>query len=152
MAAEIRLQVSAANPFRMRLKHMATFEHKLANPVEYFNQPVTRVFVLEPRAKHRTRSGEPQMDVYDSKTGSTYLVDNDEAIAKYIDEILSLNGSSPADGGGRALFSLLSLEDGIAVRDALFGFFAQAKLRLFSGRSTASSSTSGASQSTPPTN
>ena len=117
-------------------KLTATFEHKLSEPVEHFNELIGRIFLMEPRARHLGRYGEPQMAVYTPKTGSSYDIDNEETIGKYLDDLLSLDGREPVDGGGRALFALLSLEDGIVIREALFGFFAKARLRIISARST----------------
>jgi hypothetical protein len=119
---------------------MPAFEHVLAEPIEHFNRKIERVFLLEPRAKHLAKFGEPQMSVFNGKTGSSYDVDNDDAVAKYLDELLSTDGRAPADGGGKTLFAQLSLADGIAVRDALFGFFVAAKMKIISARSTSSSS------------
>ena len=116
---------------------MAALEHKLSDPVELFGKPVEKVYLLEPRARHLSRFGEPQQSVYNAKTGTGYSVDNDESISKYIDDLLSIDGVNPVDGGGRTLYAQLSLEDGIAVRDALLDFFVKVKLRLISARSTA---------------
>ena len=114
---------------------MAAAERKLAEPVQHFGEEVTRVFLLEPRASHLARHGEPQWPVFNRKTGSEYDVNDDDKIARYIDDLLSVDGKTP-DGSGRALYSQLCLADGIAIRDELFGFFVKAKLSLFSSRST----------------
>lgn len=111
---------------------MAAFEHKLVEPVEHFSKSVERVFLLEPRALHMARHGEPTQPVYSSKTGASYDVPNEAAIADYIDDLLSVDGRNPVDAGGLALFKLLTLQDGIALRDALLGFFVKARLSLFS--------------------
>ena len=116
---------------------MAAYEHRLAEPVTYMERPVATVFLMEPRAKQLARFGEPTQSVYSAKTGASYDVNNDDVIAQYLDALLSLDGTAPVDGGGRALFAHLSLQDGIAIRDALLGFFVKAKLSLFSARSTA---------------
>jgi hypothetical protein len=114
----------------------SAIEHKLAEPIEYFSEPIVRVFLLEPRAKHLARFGEPFMPVYSGASGSNYDVVDTDAVNKYVDELLSLDGRKPADGGGRALFAHLSLSDGIAIRDGLLGFFVKAKLSLISKPST----------------
>lgn len=115
---------------------MSAFSHKLGEPVEYLGRPRDRVYLLEPRARHLGRLGEPQQSIYNAKTGSAYAVDNDETIGKYLDELLSLDGEQPVDGGGRTLYAVLALEDGIALREALFDFFGRARLKLISARST----------------
>ena len=115
---------------------MAAYERKLSDPVELFGKPVPRVYLLEPRARHLSRYGEPRMSAYNGKTGTGFSVDNDEAIAKYLDDLLSLDGRNEVEGGGRALYGLLALEDGIALRDALIDFFDKAKLKLISEPST----------------
>lgn len=115
---------------------MPAFSRELSEPISFFGNTVSRVYLREPRAHHLSRYGEPTQSVYNAKTGSGYSVDNDEAISKYFEDLLSLDGEHPADGGGRALYSHLALEDGIALRDALLDFFARARLKLISGRST----------------
>lgn len=111
---------------------MSAYEHQLSDPVEHFGKPVSRVFLLEPRASHLARHGEPTQPVYSSKTGAGYEVQNDDTISKYLDDLLSLDGRNPVDAGGLALFKLLALQDGIALRDALLGFFVKARASLFS--------------------
>ena len=111
---------------------MAATEIKLSEPVEHFGKPIDRVFLLEPRAGHLARYGEPTQPVYSGKTGSGYDIVNDEAVGKYLDDLISVDGRLPADGGGLAVFKQLALVDGIALRDALLGFFVKAKLSLFS--------------------
>jgi hypothetical protein len=106
----------------------------LAEPVEWFDKRVSSVTVREPKASHLMRFGEPQITVF--AQGGAAQVFRDDAVSSYLDALLSLNGSDPVDGGGSAFFSKLSLQDGIAVRDALHDFFIEARLANVSKKPT----------------
>jgi hypothetical protein len=107
----------------------------LSSPIELFGKPIERVFLREPRASHLQRFGEPRFPVFQSD-GTRYMVDRDDAIARYLDELLSLDGDKSIDVGGGAVLAQLSLGDGIALREALFDFFSQAREALSSRRTT----------------
>jgi hypothetical protein len=110
---------------------MSAKEIVLSNSIEWFGRPVDRVFLREPRASHLQRFGEPRTAVFHPEAGTRYLVDRDDAISRYFDELLSLDGMAPIDGGG-AFLTRLSLYDGLALREALFNFFSQAREALSS--------------------
>lgn len=107
---------------------MRAKEIKLEHPVELFKKNIVRVFLREPRAIHLQRFGEPRMAVHQGDTAASYWVDRDDAIGKYLDELLSLDGENDIDVGGAVLLPQLSLTDGIALREALFDFFHQARV------------------------
>jgi hypothetical protein len=105
---------------------MLAKEVVLSKSIEWFGRPVQRVFLCEPRASHLQRFGEPRTAVFHPEAGTRYLVDRDDAITRYFDELLSLDGKATIDGGASFL-NVLSLRDGIALREALFDFFYQAR-------------------------
>jgi hypothetical protein len=108
-------------------------EIALSKPVEnFFGKRVGRVFLREPRASHLQRFGEPRTAVFHPEAGTRYLVDRDDAIGRYLDELLSLDGHESIDVGGASLLTHLTLSDGIALREALFDFFSQAREALSS--------------------
>jgi hypothetical protein len=111
---------------------------ELSAPVTFFGKQVSTVFMREPRAGHVMRLGEPRFPV--GQSGAVYMAERDDVIAQYVDELLSIDGKTPVDVGGGALVQMLSLDDGIAVRDALFGFFSDARARTLSKRPTSSPS------------
>jgi hypothetical protein len=55
-------------------------------------------------------------------------------IGRYLDELMSLDGETPMDGGGLAFLTHIGLADGIALREALFDCFYQARVELSSRR------------------
>jgi hypothetical protein len=121
---------------------------KLTAPVDWFGRNIDRVILREPRAGHLQRFGEPRLTVHHTDgSGTVYFADRDDVIERYLDQLLSLDGASPVDGGGGALLTKLSLEDGIALRDALFDFFQNARRRIAAKRVTSSSLTSESSRS-----
>jgi len=99
----------------------------LASSVEWFGQPVSAVYLRPPRSSHLFRFGDPRFLVMQDG-GASYWCDRDDVIARYIEELLSLDGEKTVDGGAGAFVGLLSLQDGIALRDALFDFFTDARL------------------------
>lgn len=110
----------------------------LSEPTEWIQKRIDRVILREPRAGQLQRLGEPRMAVFQSDgTGTRYLVDRDDVIMKYFDELLTTDGEKPPDVGGSVLFGALSLDDGIALRDALFDFFTAARVRIASKQVTA---------------
>jgi hypothetical protein len=120
---------------------MASQRIPLTEPVEWFGQRVTALFLRAPGAGHLTRLGEPRMLVAHPQTGARYFVDRDDVIPVYFDELLSIDGTNPVDGGAAGLLTKVNLEDGIALRDALFDFFSDAREALFKRKQTSSSST-----------
>ena len=108
---------------------MSAVEIKLFEPVEWFGHLIDMVYLRKPTGNHLQRHGEPRLWV-SLAAGGAYAVDQPAAIDGYLADLLSLDGERPIDGGGRAFYSKLALEDAQAVRDALFDFFTQARLRI----------------------
>jgi hypothetical protein len=118
---------------------MLTQEIHLSASVQWFSKPVKRVFLREPRASHLQRFGEPRMSVFQTDgTGTRYWVERDDVIGRYLDELMSLDGETTMDGGGLAFLTHIGLANGIALREALFDFFYQARVELSSRRTTSS--------------
>lgn len=110
---------------------MSAKEIVLSNSIEWFGRSVARVFLREPCARHLRSFGEPRTAVFHPEAGTRYLVDRDDAISRYFDELLSLDGKGTIDGGA-SIMERMSLRDGIALREALFEFFFQAREALSS--------------------
>jgi len=109
---------------------------QLTEPVQHFGKTVTGVYLREPKAGHVMRLGEPRFPV--GQNGAVYMAERDDVVAQYVEELLSIDGKSPVDGGGGALVQMFSLDDAIAIRDALFGFFSDARGRVSSRKPTPS--------------
>ena len=110
---------------------MSAKEIVLSNSIEWFGRSVDRVFLREPCARHLQSFGEPRTAVFHPEAGTRYLVDRDDAISRYFDDLLSLDGKGTIDGGA-SIMERMSLRDGIALREALFEFFFQAREALSS--------------------
>lgn len=117
---------------------MATI--KLQAPVEWFGQTVSEVTLREPKASHLFRHGEPRFPVHQGD-GAFYWCVRDDAVSRYIEDLLSIDGKGSVDGGTGAFIAKLALADGIALSDALFGFFTVARLTQSGTKPTSSSST-----------
>jgi hypothetical protein len=114
---------------------MPTVKVKLSKPIELFGRTVGTVELREPLGGSYLSLGEPRTLVFNA-SGSGYWVENVEVIRAYIDRLIE------HESGGESVFGLLSLEDAMAVKDAMLGFFAGAAERLAARKSTASSSAS----------
>jgi hypothetical protein len=107
---------------------MSAKEIKLSSPVELFGKPISRVSLKEPRGNHLLRFGEPRLAVF-SNEGANYWADRDDAISQYLDNLLSIDGENPIDGGGVTFVYRLGLADAVAIKEALFSFFFRRNLR-----------------------
>jgi hypothetical protein len=115
---------------------MPSHKIKLITPVALPGQkPIAEVELKEPSAALYVRLGEPRTPVFGS-SGSMYFIENAEVIGKYLDALLV------HEHGGEVLLALLSLDDGVAVKNRLLSFFDRAVTRLSSGAQIASSSAS----------
>jgi hypothetical protein len=108
---------------------MSTRIDLLTPDFKWFDKPVATLYLRPPTASHLARFGELEIAVRLADGGS-YSINQEQAIGQYIGALLSLDGENPVDGGGAALYSQLSLEDGLQVRAALFGFFTKAYERI----------------------
>jgi hypothetical protein len=114
---------------------MPNISVKLSKPVEVFGKCVGAVELKEPTGGLYVKLGEPRILVFNA-SGSGYWVENAETIGSYLDHLLI------HDTGGEVLMSLLNLEDAMAVKEALFSFFADAASRVAARKSMPSSSAS----------
>lgn len=115
---------------------MAGHAIELTAPVEWFEKSIARVYLREPKARHLFKYGEPRFPVMQND-GASYFVERDDVVSRYIEDLLSLDGDAPVDGGASAFMGQLSLQDGIALRDALFVFFTDARAATFRKKPTA---------------
>jgi hypothetical protein len=91
---------------------------KLKAPVTWFDKVVTEIELKEPSAWDLFELGD--LTTYSRDlNGFTYVVSNDATIVKYLDKCLKVEN-------GSAILAILPLEDGIAIRETLMGFFAAA--------------------------
>ncbi len=116
---------------------MPNVKIKLTKPVQMFNKPIAEIELKEPNGSQFIMWGEPRSLVFNA-SGSGYWVENNEVIDKYLDMLLDY------ELGGKTILGMLSLEDAMAVKEALLGFFVAAAERLAARKSTASSSASAA--------
>jgi len=89
---------------------------KLTKPIEWFGRKLAEIELREPTGAEYVRLGDPRVLVY-SQTGAGYFVEQNEVIEQYLDVCIAL------DGGGAAVMSQLSLQDAMAVKMELLGFF-----------------------------
>jgi len=107
---------------------------KLARPVLWHDQQVREVVVKEPTGALLMKHGNA-VTWSQSAGGNTLSVEDPEVIRAYVEGCV-------AHEGGAALFALLSLEDAMAIRDTVIGFFTAARFAAWSRSSTSSSSNS----------
>jgi hypothetical protein len=107
----------------------------LSKPVEIFGKRVSAVELKEPNAGLYVKLGDPRTLVFNA-SGSGYWVENAETIRAYLDQLIV------HDAGGDTVMALITLEDGMAVKAALFDFFTGAAGRLAARKLTSSSSAS----------
>jgi hypothetical protein len=107
----------------------------LSKPVQIFGKTAGSIELKEPNGGQFVKLGEPRILVF-NQSGSGYWIENADAIRAYL-ELLIVH-----EAGGEAIMLLLGLEDAMAVKEALFGFFTSAAERLSAKRSTPSSSSS----------
>jgi hypothetical protein len=108
---------------------------KLTKSVEIFGKRVGTVELKEPTGGQYVGLGDPRTLVFNA-SGSGYWVENAESIRKYLDLLII------HDAGGDSIVSVLGLEDAMAVKEALFGFFTDAASRLAAKKLMPSSSAS----------
>jgi hypothetical protein len=107
----------------------------LSKPVQIFGKTAGSIELKEPNGGQFVRLGEPRTLVF-NQSGSGYWVENGEAIRNYL-ELLIVH-----EAGGEVIMSLLGLEDAMAVKEVLLGFFTDAAGRVAAKRSIPSSSAS----------
>lgn len=107
---------------------------ELEEPVTIHDGALTSITLREPNASAVFEIGEPQIASYDSG-GGLIVLDRVEALQSYFE--LLLVDVKPVDAA--AIYGQMSLADGLAVKEAIIGFFAEAR-RKNSARSRPSSS------------
>jgi hypothetical protein len=106
---------------------------KLSQPIVGHGSPITEVTVREPTAGQYWANGEP-ITWSSSKEGVYFRVENDAAIKAYV-ELCVVEPKDPL------LLGQMTLADAMAVKDAVLGFFIQARAPSSTGFSNSSSST-----------
>lgn len=105
---------------------------KLAKPIELFGKRVAEVELREPSGGDYVRIGDPRVAVH-SPTGSAYWVEQNEIVEKYFDKCI-------VHEAGGAIVNMLGLEDAMAVKAEILGFFTEAAVKTAARKSTPSSS------------
>jgi hypothetical protein len=110
---------------------------KLSQPIPGFiadgSMKPDELELKEPVGWLYIRLGEPRVMVFNA-SGSGYWVEQTDVIRAYLEELV-------VHPLGADVMKMISLEDAKAVKEAFFGFFAEAEARLLHRRSTSSSST-----------
>jgi len=91
----------------------------LEESVVLFDKRLTEITIREPTCAEFISIGEPQIWAR-SADGGIFVVEQPAAIKQYLDRCLMVEN-------GSAAFSLLSLQDGKAIKGALLGFFTEAE-------------------------
>ena len=118
---------------------------ELFERIVWFDAEVRHLTLKPPTGHHAARFGEPRFLIRMTE-GSTYWVEKDEVIAQYLNELLSINGTDPVDGGANAMLRQMSLADFVQVREALLNFFTAAREMIFARSVARSPSVSDSSQ------
>jgi len=106
---------------------------RLTKPIKLFDKQISEIKLREPTGGMYALLGDPRVFVY-NQSGSGYWIEKQESISGYLDKLVE------HESGGEVLFSLLSLEDAFAVKQALFGFFDDAMAKYAARESARSSS------------
>lgn len=106
----------------------------LEKPIEFDGKTLSEVVMREPTADDYIRSGEPRM-VSGSPEAGYVVVDDNAAIQGYVNALISPSGI-PLDK--------LTLRDGYQIREAVLGFFVDARQDgSKAGRSSSSAASDG---------
>ena len=107
---------------------------KLSRPLDAGGKRVSELELKEPGAGLYVRLGDPRIMVFNA-SGSGYWVEQVDVIKAYLEALV-------VHDLGSDVINLLPLEDGMALKEELFGFFSAAAGRRAATKSTASSSAS----------
>ena len=107
---------------------------KLAEPIKGHDGDIRAVVLREPRASDLFALGEPIVYAQ-TASGMFFTSEKEETIRAYLDRCIV----EPSD---KLLLEQLSLRDGIQVKEALLGFFMDARQGPSPDAATSSSSTS----------
>lgn len=103
----------------------------LIDPFVWHDKRVAQITIKEPTAGQAIRIGLPRIIVRNND-GAGYFVEQIDAIRAYLDLLLSVDG-------GSAILEVMSLADGMELKEALFGFFTDAEMARSAKKSTPSS-------------
>ena len=105
---------------------------KLSSPFVAHEKRTDEIVLKEPSGGLYTQLGEPRIAVINA-TGSAYWVEQPTVISAYFDKLIDHEL-------GSVVLNFVSLEDAMALKEALFDFFTRAAAKLAARRSTTSSS------------
>jgi hypothetical protein len=106
----------------------------LEKPVLWFEKTIREIEIREPTCMEFIDIGEPKIWAR-SADGGIFAIEQSAVVKQYLDRCLSVEN-------GSAIFMLLSLKDGQAIKAALHGFFTEAAEPPTSNNDGASSSSS----------
>jgi hypothetical protein len=96
---------------------------KLAKPVDLGGKMMAEITLKEPSGGLYIKLGDPRVLVFNA-SGSGYWVEQNEVIKAYLEQLIESEIQLGAD-----VVNLLSLEDTMELKEALFGFFSSAAER-----------------------
>lgn len=99
---------------------------KLDQPFEWHGRQVEEVEVREPTGWEAATIGEPRVLVHNASMGG-YFVEMPDIIAKYLSKIVSHET-------GADIIKLVGLVDMMAIKGALFDFFAAAEAKIVAAK------------------
>ncbi|HKI14342.1 MAG TPA: hypothetical protein VKA12_04930 [Roseiarcus sp.] len=105
---------------------------KLSKPVKFHDKLLDEIELKEPSGGLYVKLGDPRVLVFNA-SGSAYWVERNETISEYLEACV-------AHEMGAHIINLLPLEDTMALKEELFGFFSDAAARRAAKKSTPSSS------------
>lgn len=111
------------------MKHVTI---ELSEPIIGHSDPIRRVVLQEPRARDYFALGEPSVYAR-NPDGTVYAVENAEVIDRYIERCIV----EPKES---ILLDQMSLGDAMRVKDAVLGFFSDARKKTLPSSSMSSSS------------
>jgi hypothetical protein len=104
-------------------------EVALRKPIQVFDKTLNSIKLKEPMGGLYLKLGDPRLLVF-NPSGSGYWIEQPEVIRTYLETLV--DEEAPA-----AVLALLSIDDVMALKEALFGFFSSAAERRSGTKSTA---------------
>lgn len=101
---------------------------QLADPFELHQKKVTAIKLKEPSGRLYSKLGEPRLVIH-AQAGGAYFVEQPEAINAYLEGTIDHEF-------GADLLGLMSMEDVMQLKLALFSFFEGAGERIVARKST----------------
>jgi hypothetical protein len=97
---------------------MASKKVVLEKSVQWFDRVVREIEIREPTCAEFIDLGEPKIWAR-SADGGIFAIEQSAVVKQYLDRCLNIEN-------GSAIFGILSLKDGQAIKGAFFGFFTDA--------------------------